>query len=89
MSNQIETAKHSDRPGTQPPLLKIHDATVIKNSTRVLDRISLTIREGEHTAILGANQKQREFMKNATTKSPESPKNMTGNSVHSTKPKLE
>lgn len=55
MSNQIETAKHSDRPGTQPPLLKIHDATVIKNSTRVLDRISLTIREGEHTAILGAN----------------------------------
>jgi iron complex transport system ATP-binding protein len=36
-------------------LLQLRDATVVKNSTRVLDRISLTIREGEHTAILGAN----------------------------------
>ena len=37
------------------PLLKIQDATVVKNRTRVLDRINLTIREGEHTAILGPN----------------------------------
>jgi iron complex transport system ATP-binding protein len=28
---------------------------VVKNHTRVLDRINLTIREGEHTAILGPN----------------------------------
>jgi iron complex transport system ATP-binding protein len=39
----------------ETPLLQIQDATVVKNSTRVLDRISLTIREGEHTAILGPN----------------------------------
>jgi len=37
------------------PLLELHDATVRKNGTRVLDRISLTVREGEHTAILGPN----------------------------------
>jgi iron complex transport system ATP-binding protein len=28
---------------------------VVKNRTRVLDRINLTVREGEHTAILGPN----------------------------------
>ncbi len=37
------------------PLLAIHHATVVKDHTRVLDRISLSIREGEHTAILGPN----------------------------------
>jgi iron complex transport system ATP-binding protein len=37
------------------PLLQLQDATVVKNRTRVLDRINLTIREGEHTAILGPN----------------------------------
>jgi iron complex transport system ATP-binding protein len=42
-------------PRSEIPLLTIHDATVRKNSTRVLDRISLTVREGEHTAILGPN----------------------------------
>jgi iron complex transport system ATP-binding protein len=46
---------HSYRDGTSPPLLQIQDATVLKNRTRVLDRITLTIREGEHTAILGPN----------------------------------
>ena len=39
----------------RPPLLTIQDATVVKNGNRVLDRINLTIREGEHTAILGPN----------------------------------
>jgi iron complex transport system ATP-binding protein len=33
----------------------MHNATVVKSGTRVLDRISLTVREGEHTAILGPN----------------------------------
>jgi iron complex transport system ATP-binding protein len=46
-------------PGRVPegatPLLEIHDATVRKNHTQVLDRIALTVREGEHTAILGPN----------------------------------
>ena len=41
--------------GPQAPLLKIQDATVVRNRTRVLDRINLTIREGEHTAVLGPN----------------------------------
>jgi iron complex transport system ATP-binding protein len=38
-----------------PPLLELDRATVVKNGNRVLDRITLTIREGEHTAILGPN----------------------------------
>ncbi len=37
------------------PLLQLDDATVVKNGNRVLDRITLTIREGEHSAILGPN----------------------------------
>jgi iron complex transport system ATP-binding protein len=40
---------------SKTPLLTIHDATVRKNHTRVLDRISLSVQEGEHTAILGPN----------------------------------
>lgn len=39
----------------EPPLLQLHCATVVKDHTRVLDNISLIIREGEHTAILGPN----------------------------------
>ena len=37
-------------PGGPTPLLQIHDATVVKNGTRVLDRISLAVREGEPNA---------------------------------------
>jgi len=45
-----------DSPAEQPPLLHLQDATVIKgNRQRVLDAISLSIREGEHTVILGPN----------------------------------
>jgi iron complex transport system ATP-binding protein len=36
-------------------LLELTNATVIKGTTRVLDNLSLTISEGEHTAILGPN----------------------------------
>jgi iron complex transport system ATP-binding protein len=43
------------RSGSPAPLLQLQAATVVKNHTRVLDRINLTIREGEHTAILGPN----------------------------------
>ncbi len=39
----------------QPPLLKMQHASVVKDGRRVLDDLSLTIREGEHTAILGPN----------------------------------
>ncbi len=37
------------------PLLKIQNATVVRNGQRVLDGVSLEICEGEHTAILGPN----------------------------------
>jgi iron complex transport system ATP-binding protein len=37
------------------PILELLDATVVKGDRRVLNRVRLTIREGEHTAILGPN----------------------------------
>ncbi len=39
----------------EPPLLKMQGATVVKNGRRILDNITLTIRQGEHTVILGPN----------------------------------
>ena len=40
---------------TASPILELIDATVVKGDRRVLDRLRLTIREGEHTAIFGPN----------------------------------
>lgn len=37
------------------PLLELTNATCIKGETRAVDGLSLTIHEGEHTAILGPN----------------------------------
>lgn len=37
------------------PLLKINNATVVKNGQKVLDNLAFEIRAGEHTAILGPN----------------------------------
>jgi iron complex transport system ATP-binding protein len=37
------------------PLLELTNATVVKDGRPVLDRLTLTIHEGEHTAILGPN----------------------------------
>jgi iron complex transport system ATP-binding protein len=37
------------------PILEIFDATVVKDDRPILDRLNLTIRDGEHTAILGPN----------------------------------
>ena len=37
------------------PVLELTDATVIKDDRPVLDRLTLTIRAGEHTAIVGPN----------------------------------
>ena len=37
------------------PLLELIDATVVKGGVRILDGLTLSIRDGEHTAILGPN----------------------------------
>src|SRR4029077_20713678 len=37
------------------PVLQLTDASVVKADRRVLDRLNLTISEGEHTAIVGPN----------------------------------
>jgi iron complex transport system ATP-binding protein len=37
------------------PVLELHEATVVKDDRRVLDNLSLTIQQGEHTAIVGPN----------------------------------
>jgi iron complex transport system ATP-binding protein len=39
----------------EAPLLKMQGATVVKNGRRILDDITLEIRQGEHTVILGPN----------------------------------
>ncbi|QIK78527.1 ATP-binding cassette domain-containing protein [Sphingomonas piscis] len=41
--------------GERPPLLDIRDASVLRGGQLVLDHISLSVREGQHTAILGPN----------------------------------
>jgi len=38
-----------------PPVLELTGATVVKGERAVLDGLTLTIRDGEHTAILGPN----------------------------------
>jgi iron complex transport system ATP-binding protein len=37
------------------PVLELHHATVLKDDRPVLDDVSLTIQDGEHTAIVGPN----------------------------------
>jgi iron complex transport system ATP-binding protein len=37
------------------PVLELRDATLLRGGTRVLDGLSLTIHQGEHTVILGPN----------------------------------
>lgn len=37
------------------PILELVEATVVKDDRRVLDGLTLTIRDGEHTAIVGPN----------------------------------
>lgn len=38
-----------------PFVLQLHEATLIRGGVPVLDRVTLAIRQGEHTAILGPN----------------------------------
>ena len=37
------------------PVLELHDATVVLDDRRILDSLTLTIHDAEHTAILGPN----------------------------------
>jgi len=49
------SAFRSSRFQDEASLLDLTDATVIKNGVRILDGLTLTIRTGEHTAIVGPN----------------------------------
>jgi iron complex transport system ATP-binding protein len=40
---------------TSAPLLDIHEASVLRGERLILDRLSLRLADGQHTAILGAN----------------------------------
>jgi iron complex transport system ATP-binding protein len=44
------------------PVLELTNATVIKDGSRVLDRLTLRIEEGEHTAIVGPNGAGKSFL---------------------------
>jgi len=45
----------SRTPPTAPPLLEFDNVTVYRGDKKVLDSLSVTIREGENVAILGPN----------------------------------
>ena len=49
------------------PLLELTNATVVKGGVRVLDRLTLAIREHEHTAILGPNGSGKTTLLNLLT----------------------
>ena len=49
-----QSAIHSPQSALNP-VLELRDATVVKDDRVVLDRLTLTLRDGEHTAILGPN----------------------------------
>ncbi|MFH1381590.1 MAG: ATP-binding cassette domain-containing protein [Chloroflexota bacterium] len=42
-------------PGTYPPLIEYRNVTLLRNNTKALDKLSLSINVGEHIAILGPN----------------------------------
>ena len=41
---------------TQEPVLELIDATVVKDGVRVLDGLTWTIEDGQHTAIVDLGQ---------------------------------
>jgi iron complex transport system ATP-binding protein len=57
-------SRNADRPG---PVLELRNATVRKGETTALDSITLTIHEGEHTAIVGPNGAGKSTLVNLLT----------------------
>jgi iron complex transport system ATP-binding protein len=53
---------------TQPPVLDVVDATVMKGTVRALDGFSLTIHPGQHTAIVGPNGAGKSTLINVLTR---------------------
>ena len=51
----MNPADNPEKPRAAAPLLEFADVTVWQGDTRVLDSLSVTIREGENVAILGPN----------------------------------
>jgi iron complex transport system ATP-binding protein len=49
------------------PILELTDATVVKNGRRVLDGLTLSIRRGQHTAIVGPNGSGKTTLINVLT----------------------
>ena len=49
------------------PVLELSDATVVKNGVRILDGLTLSIRAGEHTAIVGPNGSGKSTLINVLT----------------------
>ena len=49
------------------PILELVDATVVKDGRRVLDSLTLSVREGEHTAIVGPNGAGKSVLVNLLT----------------------
>ena len=48
-------------------VLELNDATVVKNGVRILDGLTLSIRAGEHTAIVGPNGSGKTTLINVLT----------------------
>lgn len=53
--NELLRKTTNNMKSAAPPLLELIDVTVIRHPVRILDRLSLTIPQQTHTAILGAN----------------------------------
>jgi iron complex transport system ATP-binding protein len=49
------------------PILELVEATVVKGDRRVLDAVTLTVRAGEHTAIVGPNGAGKSVLVNLLT----------------------
>jgi len=47
---------------TSEPILELTGATVMKDDRRILDRLTLTVAQGEHTAIVGPNGAGKSFL---------------------------